>query len=79
MIGFGNIGGIVATFSFLAKDAPYYHKGYSIVIGALSVAAATAVVYLVAARSHNQKLRRTMNEGRVERKDAMLTERLYLL
>ncbi|MCJ1458226.1 hypothetical protein MMC28_008597 [Mycoblastus sanguinarius] len=27
MVGFGNIGGIVATFSFLAADAPFYHKG----------------------------------------------------
>ncbi|KAI0894989.1 MFS general substrate transporter [Annulohypoxylon nitens] len=29
MIGFGNCGGIVATFLFEKKDAPYYHTGYT--------------------------------------------------
>ncbi|KAF9645801.1 hypothetical protein BDM02DRAFT_3201241 [Thelephora ganbajun] len=29
-IGFGNIGGIIAPFLFLAKDAPGYHTGYSV-------------------------------------------------
>lgn len=32
-VGFGNIGGIIATFSFLSKDAPLYTKGLSIGIG----------------------------------------------
>ncbi|KAI1461617.1 MFS general substrate transporter [Annulohypoxylon moriforme] len=30
MIGFGNCGGIVATFLFVKKDAPYYHTGYTV-------------------------------------------------
>lgn len=41
MIGFGNTGGIVAPFAFLATDAPYYHTGYLIcvVLAVLGVAA----------------------------------------
>ena len=29
-VGFGNIGGIIAVFAFVAADAPLYVKGYSI-------------------------------------------------
>ncbi|CDR39662.1 CYFA0S03e05864g1_1 [Cyberlindnera fabianii] len=38
-VGFGNIGGIIATFIFLAPDAPVYKKGLgiSIAFGALSI------------------------------------------
>lgn len=32
-IGFGNIGGIIAVYAFLAKDAPRYTNGYAICIG----------------------------------------------
>ncbi|KAI1213912.1 MFS general substrate transporter [Annulohypoxylon truncatum] len=41
MIGFGNCGGIVATFLFVKKDAPYYHTGYTVCLsmGCLCVAA----------------------------------------
>ncbi|MCJ1235716.1 hypothetical protein MMC14_003687 [Varicellaria rhodocarpa] len=79
MIGFGNIGGIIATFSFIAADAPYYHKGYSIVIGGLSLSAFTAVLYLVASWSHNQSLKRGNSEVQVEGKDTKDPEHLYLL
>jgi len=44
MIGFGNIGGIIATFSFTADDAPYYHRGYSIITFGICLAAACTVI-----------------------------------
>ncbi|KAI2794109.1 hypothetical protein POX_a00699 [Penicillium oxalicum] len=42
-IGFGNIGGIIATYSFFDSDAPYYKTGYSICISfcCLSILACT--------------------------------------
>ena len=45
MIGFGNIGAIVATFSFTEADAPQYHKGYSILLGGISIVAVSSTVY----------------------------------
>lgn len=45
MISFGNTGGIVATFCFLAKDAPFYHLGYSICMGVVCVGVLAAVLY----------------------------------
>ena len=49
VISCGNTAGIVATFSFLSKDAPLYHTGYSICLGVtcLGVLAATACAGLV--------------------------------
>ena len=45
-VGFGNIGGIIATYAFLAKDAPhFYHMGYSICIGFSCLSAAACCVY----------------------------------
>ena len=54
MVCFGNIGGIVAVFSFLADDAPRYHKGYSVVIFGLCLTAASAIAYAVGCHVENQ-------------------------
>ncbi|KAI0097507.1 putative allantoate permease [Nemania sp. FL0031] len=44
-ICFGNIGGIIATFSFLKKDAPYYHTGYVICISLASLCVVVCGAY----------------------------------
>ena len=55
MIGCGNIGGIVATFSFESKDAPFYHKGYSIVTFGLCLAAACSIGYGIGCFVENRR------------------------
>ncbi|KAF2648198.1 putative allantoate permease [Lophiostoma macrostomum CBS 122681] len=45
MISMGNTGGILATFTFVASDAPRYTKGYGICIGALCVSFISSFVY----------------------------------
>lgn len=45
LISFGNTGGIVATFCFLAKDAPAYHMGYSVCMGVVCVGVLAVVLY----------------------------------
>jgi hypothetical protein len=54
-ISFGNLGGIIATFLFLTKDAPYYKTGYSVCIAfaALSMVASTA--YVLGIRRENME------------------------
>ncbi|KAK6827491.1 hypothetical protein PG987_010832 [Apiospora arundinis] len=49
MLCFGNIGSIVATFSFQKKDAPLYHKGYSLVLamGALCFVSCAAYALVI--------------------------------
>lgn len=44
-IGFGNIGGIIAVFAFLAKDAPRYVTGYSICLAFTALTILACVVY----------------------------------
>ncbi|PQE16702.1 Major facilitator superfamily domain general substrate transporter protein [Rutstroemia sp. NJR-2017a BBW] len=62
MVGSGGCGGIIATFSFLATDAPFYHTGYSICIGAICIAAACSILYGVLAVYHNRTLRESDGE-----------------
>jgi len=57
-IGFGNIGGIIATYSFLSQDTPNYHPGYSICISFLCLSAVSCVVYLLAVFLENAKRQR---------------------
>ncbi|KAL8787402.1 MAG: hypothetical protein Q9195_007777 [Heterodermia aff. obscurata] len=45
MIGFGNIGGIVATFAFLVQDAPKYTKGYTICLAVTMVGLLASGLY----------------------------------
>ncbi|KAK0735930.1 major facilitator superfamily domain-containing protein [Schizothecium vesticola] len=64
-IGFGNIGGIIATYSFLPSDAPRYRKGYSIGLGFLCLAAASCVLYAGALVWENKKKQKTLREREV--------------
>ena len=52
-VGFGNVGGIVATFSFRAKDAPFYTRGYAVVMGGLCLTALVTTAYAGAVRRYN--------------------------
>ena len=45
MLGFGNLGGIVATFTFQSTDAPYYKKGYSVFFFGICLMAVGCMVY----------------------------------
>lgn len=54
-VGFGNIGGIIATYSFLSKDAPDYKPGYSICIAFACLSIAACVVYMVGVWFENRK------------------------
>jgi MFS family permease len=54
-VGFGNIGGIIATYAFIQTDAPYYKKGHSICISFLALSAVSCCIYAVAVVSANRK------------------------
>lgn len=53
-VGFGNIGGIIATYAFLAKDAPGFKPGYSICIAFACLSAAACCVYAVSVLAQNR-------------------------
>jgi predicted MFS family arabinose efflux permease len=54
-VGFGNIGGIIATYAFLPGDAPYYRTGYSICLAFLCLSLASCCVYAFAVVYQNRK------------------------
>ncbi|KAK8028015.1 hypothetical protein PG991_005071 [Apiospora marii] len=51
-IGFGNIGGIIATYAF--DDPPYFKKGYSIGVAFTALSAASCAAYLAAIMVENK-------------------------
>lgn len=65
-IGFGNIGGIIASYTFPTQDAPRYTMGYSICIAFVIFAMASAVVYFGAVTAQNAAKERMGREGVVE-------------
>ncbi|EMR62219.1 putative mfs transporter protein [Eutypa lata UCREL1] len=54
-VGFGNIGGIVATYSFLSGDAPRFTKGYAISLGFTALSIISCAIYLVSITVENRK------------------------
>ncbi|TCD70507.1 hypothetical protein EIP91_003268 [Steccherinum ochraceum] len=54
-IGFGNIGGIIAAFAFLAKDAPRYITGYSLCVAFVCFSAVSSCAYLGACIWENRR------------------------
>ena len=62
IIGFGNIGGIVATFAFLATDAPRYTKGYTVCIAVTAIGALAAILYGLVVWKENKNVRAASKE-----------------
>jgi MFS family permease len=60
--GFGNIGGIIATYSFLPGDAPYYRKGYIIALSFLCLGVVATCLYAAAIYSENKKKDKTVHD-----------------
>lgn len=58
-IGFGNIGGIIATFAFLDKDAPRFVPGYSISIAFTILSISACIVYGLGCMVANKKREKT--------------------
>ncbi|KAK9384442.1 major facilitator superfamily domain-containing protein [Lipomyces mesembrius] len=54
-VGFGNIGGITATFSFLATDAPRFTKGYSIGLAFAVLSMISCTMYLICTQWENRQ------------------------
>jgi hypothetical protein len=61
-IGFGNIGGIIAVYAFLAKDAPKYIPGYSICISFICLSALSCLVYFTACWWQNRQRERSVHD-----------------
>lgn len=59
-IGFGNIGGIVATYAFLPKDAPSYTPGYAICLGFLVLGIFSCCVYALIIHLENERRNRAL-------------------
>jgi len=54
-VGFGNIGGIIAVYSFLKKDGPRYVPGYSISIAFVCLSAVSCTLYFFMCAWENRK------------------------
>lgn len=61
-IGFGNSGAIISTFSYMAKDAPKFIRGYSLSLGFIGFTAITCTLYFFALISENRKRARGLSE-----------------
>ena len=83
-VGFGNIGGIIATYAFLAKDAPRYKPGYSICVAFICLSAASCIVYFVSIFIQNRNRDRVatdlgLTEFEKAEKGDMSSDYRYLL
>lgn len=54
-IGFGNIGGIISTYSFVKEDGPLFTKGYAICVSFICLSVVSCVLYAAAITWENRK------------------------
>ncbi|KAF2745627.1 MFS general substrate transporter [Sporormia fimetaria CBS 119925] len=81
-VGFGNIGGIIAVFAFLKKDAPKYITGYSICIAFVAFSGLSCLVYYLLCMWENKrraKMEVTLTEDEKRELGDMSPEYRYLL
>lgn len=56
------VGGIIAAYAFLAKDAPIYKTGYSICLAFICLSAVSCLAYFFYVNGENRR-REKMGEG----------------
>lgn len=83
-IGFGNIGGIIATYAFLPKDAPAYRPGCIISLSWLCLSILSCTLYLLAVWSQNRSREKaptdlTLTESEKTEKGDLNPDYRYLL
>ena len=64
-IGMGEIGGIISTFLFPAKEAPLWRTGYGVVMGMLCLSSVMATGYFLACWRENRSLESEKDEDGV--------------
>ncbi|KAK6397494.1 hypothetical protein LTR65_006471 [Meristemomyces frigidus] len=70
MIGFGNIGGIIASNIFITSQAPAYPVGYGVSLGLLWMCALACTGLLLGLRAENKRRDRGERDWRLETEDA---------
>ncbi|CAK7223358.1 High-affinity nicotinic acid transporter [Sporothrix bragantina] len=61
-IGFGNIGGIIATYCFISTDAPRFTKGYAICIAFVMISAISCCLYAAALTMENRRREKAVRD-----------------
>ncbi|KAF2827419.1 MFS general substrate transporter [Ophiobolus disseminans] len=69
-VGFGNIGGIVASNVFLGSEAPRYRTGYGVSLGMLWICGAACTGLFVLVKRENGMRERGERDWRLEGEDA---------
>lgn len=69
-VGFGNIGGIVASNVFLTSEAPKYPTGYGVSLGMLWICGVACTVLFFMVKRENKKRERGERDYRLEEEDA---------
>ncbi|GAP92265.1 putative MFS general substrate transporter [Rosellinia necatrix] len=69
-LGFGNIGGIVASNIFIQSEAPQYRTGYGVSLGFLGICATACTILFFGVRRENMKRDRGERDYRLEKPDA---------
>ena len=54
-VGFGNIGGIIASYAFPAAEGPRYRKGYGLCLGFMLLSICVNSAYFVGLSLENRK------------------------
>ncbi|KAF8713763.1 Major Facilitator Superfamily, partial [Rhizoctonia solani] len=55
VVAFGNLGGLVASYTYISRNAPRYYSGHGTLIGVLALGAVTALVVHIYCRLENKR------------------------
>jgi hypothetical protein len=69
MIGFGNVGGIIASNIFITDQAPAYPVGYGVSLGLAWLCAVGCTVLVFGLMAENRKRERGERDWRLEEED----------
>lgn len=72
-VAFGNLGGVLASFVYLSKDAPHFTQGHCILIGVCTMSAilqTIMTIYLRRENAHRDSIHKAPAQYSIEEKNA---------
>ncbi|KAH7338958.1 major facilitator superfamily domain-containing protein [Rhizoctonia solani] len=74
IVAFGNLGGLVASYTYISRNAPRYYSGHGTLIGILALGATTALFVHIYCRRENERRDRAYKAPELYTEDELKSE-----
>ncbi|KAL5640358.1 hypothetical protein ACGC1H_007578 [Rhizoctonia solani] len=74
VVAFGNLGGLIASYTYISRNAPRYYSGHGTLIGVLALGAVVSLIVHIYCRRENKRRDRAYKAPELYTEDELKSE-----